>query len=50
MTTVLTEVPTADAMVKIAREQVEAFNSGDWEGLRAGLATESRYTSWAPSG
>ena len=43
MTAVLTEVPTADAMVKIAREQVAAFNSGDWEQMRAGLASNSRY-------
>ena len=43
MTTVLTERLTADKMVKIAREQVDAFNSGDWERLRAGLASDSRY-------
>ena len=43
MTTVLTEVLTADAMVKIAREQVDAFNRGDWEGVRAGLSSDSRY-------
>jgi steroid delta-isomerase-like uncharacterized protein len=41
--TVLTEVATAEAMVKIAREQVAAFNSGDWERLRAGLAADCRY-------
>jgi steroid delta-isomerase-like uncharacterized protein len=43
MTAVLTEVPTADALVKIAREQVAAFNSGDWEQMRAGLASDSHY-------
>ena len=43
MTTLLTEVQTADKMVKIAREQVDAFNSGDWERVRAGLASDSRY-------
>src|ERR1700730_9053979 len=43
MTAVLTEVQTADAMVKIAREQVAAFNKGDWEKMRAGLASDSRY-------
>ncbi len=43
MSAVLTEALTADAMVKIAREQVDAFNSGDWERLRAGLASDSRY-------
>ena len=42
MTALLTEVQTADKMVKIAREQVEAFNSGDWERVRAGLASGSR--------
>jgi steroid delta-isomerase-like uncharacterized protein len=30
-------------MVKIAREQVAAFNRGDWEQMRAGLASDSRY-------
>ncbi len=41
MTALLTEVQTTDKMVKIAREQVDAFNSGDWERVRAGLATDS---------
>ena len=43
MTTLLTEAQTADKMVKIAREQVNAFNSSDWERVRAGLASDSRY-------
>jgi steroid delta-isomerase-like uncharacterized protein len=43
MTALLTEVQTADKMVKIAREQVEAFSSGDWERMRTGLASDSRY-------
>jgi steroid delta-isomerase-like uncharacterized protein len=43
MTAVRTEVLTADAMVERAREQVAAFNGGDWQGLRAGLASDSRY-------
>ena len=43
MTTLLTEVQTADKMVKIAREQVDAFNSGDWEHVRATLASDSLY-------
>ena len=42
MTALLTEVQTAVEMVKIAREQVDAFNSGDWERVRAGLASDSR--------
>ena len=43
MSTVLTEVLTGDAMVKIAREQISAFNNGDWERLQAGLAADCRY-------
>jgi steroid delta-isomerase-like uncharacterized protein len=43
MTTLLTEVQTADKMVTIAREQVDAFNSGDWERVQAGLASDSRF-------
>jgi steroid delta-isomerase-like uncharacterized protein len=41
VTALLTEVQAADKMVKVAREQVEAFNSGDWERVRAGLAPGS---------
>jgi steroid delta-isomerase-like uncharacterized protein len=43
MTAVLTEALMTDAMVKIAREQVEDFNNGDWERLRARLASDSSY-------
>jgi steroid delta-isomerase-like uncharacterized protein len=43
MTTLLTEAQVADKMVKIAREQVDAFSSGDWERVRAGLASDARY-------
>jgi steroid delta-isomerase-like uncharacterized protein len=43
MTTVLTDVQTADAMVKVARDQVDSFSSGDWELLRGTLASDSRY-------
>jgi steroid delta-isomerase-like uncharacterized protein len=43
MATVLTEALTVDEIVKLARKQVDAFNSGDWEQLRAGLASDSRY-------
>ena len=42
MTTLLTDVQV-DEMVKIAREQVDAFNSGDWEHVRATLASDSLY-------
>ncbi len=37
------EALTTDEMVKIAREQVDAFNNGDWERMRAKLASDSRY-------
>src|ERR1700675_2214934 len=43
MTALLTEVQTADKMVKIAREQIDAFNSGDWERVGALLASDVRY-------
>ena len=43
MTTLLTEPQTADKLVDVAREQVDAFTSGDWERVRAGLASDSRY-------
>ena len=41
MTALLSETQAADKMVKIAREQVDAFNSGDWERVRAGLASDA---------
>jgi len=34
-------------MIKIAREQVDAFNNGDWERLQAGLAADARYHEFA---
>jgi len=43
MTAVATEALTANEIVKIAREQVDAFNNGDWERMRAGLAADARY-------
>ena len=43
MTTLATEPLTMDEVVKLARTQVDAFNSGDWEQVRAGLASDSRY-------
>jgi len=43
MTAVQTEALTAEEIVKIAREQVDAFNNGDWEKMRALLASDSRY-------
>jgi steroid delta-isomerase-like uncharacterized protein len=43
MTTLATEPLTTDEIVKIARKQVDAFNVGNWEQLRAGLASGCRY-------
>jgi steroid delta-isomerase-like uncharacterized protein len=43
MTALQTEALTTEEIVKIARRQVEAFNSGDWEQVRAGLTSDSRY-------
>ena len=43
MTEVLSEVETADSMVEIAREQVDAFNNADWKRMRDGLASNSHY-------
>ena len=43
MTVLATETLTAEQMIKIAREQVDAFNAGDWERLEAGLTPDSRY-------
>jgi steroid delta-isomerase-like uncharacterized protein len=47
MTAVLTDRLTADAMVEIARAQVDAFNKGDWKRMRAGLAPNARYEELA---
>jgi len=43
MTVVATEALTAEQLIKIARDQVDAFNTGDWERLQAGLTPDSRY-------
>ena len=47
MSALATEALTAEAMIKIAREQVDAFNNGDWERLQAGLAVDARYHEFA---
>ena len=47
MTVLATETLTAEQMVKIARDQVDAFNAGDWERLEAGLTPDSRYDELA---
>jgi steroid delta-isomerase-like uncharacterized protein len=44
MTALATEALTTDEMiVNLARKQVDAFNTGDWEEMRAMLASDSRY-------
>jgi len=43
MTAILTEVQKSDELVKLAREQIDAFNKGDWELLRGILASDARY-------
>jgi steroid delta-isomerase-like uncharacterized protein len=43
MTVLQTEALTTDALVQIAREQIEAFNSGDWEQMGGLLASDARY-------
>jgi len=47
MSALATEALTAEAMITIAREQVDAFNTGDWERLQAGLAADARYHEFA---
>ena len=43
MTAMATEALTTEEIVKLARKQIDAFNTGDWEQLRAGLASDARY-------
>lgn len=43
MTAMAPEALTTDEIVKLARKQVDAFNSGNWEQLRASLGADSRY-------
>jgi steroid delta-isomerase-like uncharacterized protein len=43
MTVLATEAPTTDEIIQLARKQIAAFNSGDWDQLGAGLAPDSRY-------
>jgi steroid delta-isomerase-like uncharacterized protein len=43
MTAVLTEVQKSEELVKLAREQINAFNKGDWELLRGILVSDPRY-------
>ena len=43
MSAVATEALTAEAMIKIAREQVDAFNNSDWGRVQATLTPDARY-------
>jgi steroid delta-isomerase-like uncharacterized protein len=43
MGALVTEALSTDEIVRLARKQVEAFNSGDWEQMRGMLASDSRY-------
>ena len=43
MTAVATDVLTTEEMITIAREQMDSFNTGDWERLQARLTADSRY-------
>ena len=43
MTVLTPEASTTDEIVKLARKQIDAFNTGDWEQLRASLAADSLY-------
>jgi steroid delta-isomerase-like uncharacterized protein len=43
MTVLQTETLTADELVNVARDQVDAFNKGDWEQMRALLTPDARY-------
>lgn len=43
MAAVAIEALTAEEMLRTAREQLDAFNNGDWERMRAGLTADSRY-------
>ena len=43
MTSVLTQALTTDEIVKLAREQIDAFNNADWEQMRGMLASDARY-------
>ena len=43
MTAVVTQALTAEQMIRIAREHVDAFGTGDWERLEQGLTPDARY-------
>jgi steroid delta-isomerase-like uncharacterized protein len=43
MTALATEALTTDAIVTLARKQVDAFNTGNWDEMRAMFASDARY-------
>jgi steroid delta-isomerase-like uncharacterized protein len=43
MTAILTEVQKTEEPVKLAREQIDAFNKGDWDLMRGILASDVHY-------
>jgi steroid delta-isomerase-like uncharacterized protein len=43
MTVLATDAVTTEEIVELALKQVAAFNSGDWEQLGAGLASDCHY-------
>jgi steroid delta-isomerase-like uncharacterized protein len=43
MTALATEALTTDAIVTLARKQVDAFNTGNWDDMRAMFASDARY-------
>ena len=43
MTAVVTETLTEEQMIRISREQIEAFNTSDWERMQAGLSIDARH-------
>jgi steroid delta-isomerase-like uncharacterized protein len=43
MTALTPEALTTDEIVKLARKQIDAFNTGDWEQLQASFAADSLY-------
>lgn len=47
MTVLAAEGLTVEQMVKIARDQVDAFNSSDWERMHAGFTADARYNELA---
>ena len=43
MTALQTEELTTDELAKVARDQIDAFNKGDWEQMSALFTSDARY-------